>query len=169
MEWSGYARVFWFWCREDVVMPDWLAVVLAIVVPLLSFAGTLIGVAFITGGRFAKLEEQSKGQQAQLDRHDRQHAECDGKIGAMRQEYDGRFERAASKAAAGEQAQAGQNSALVAALTEIRATMAAMKEALDRLSEAERERHRAQPQAAPSLIDRLQEFAALQKMLKGAA
>jgi chromosome segregation ATPase len=152
-------------------MPDWLSITLALVAPVLSVGATLITVAFSTGGRLSRIEEQGKGYQAQLDRHEKADAECEGKISAMRQESSDRIERLSNRITAHEQATNSQNTALTTALAELKATMAGMKESIDRLAEAERARA-SQPlhaPPAPDLMAQLQQFAAIQKMLKGAA
>lgn len=111
-------------------------------------------------------QETGKGYQAQLDRLERSDAECDGKISSMRQEFDGRFERAGARITASEQSQATQNAAVSAALTKLEATMTAMKEAIDRLAEAERERHRAPATAQPDLLTTLNMIAQIKPLMK---
>jgi chromosome segregation ATPase len=149
-------------------MPEWLSVALAVIAPILSVGATLMTVSFTAGGRFSRLEEQGRGYQAQLDRHERADSECEGKINAMRQEFADRHERLSSRITAHEQVTGSQNTALATALAELKATMSAMKEAIDRLAEAERTRQSA-PQLAPAqpdLVSQLQQFAQLQKLLK---
>lgn len=168
-------------------MPVWLAITLAIATPIFSVGATLLTMAFTTGGRFSRIEttqdahtkaletlpdvlrgfvttDTGKGYKEQLDRHEKSHAECDGKLSSMRQEIDGRFERALAKVAAGEQAQAVHNSGVSAALAEFRATMAGMREAIDRLAE---DRHHAPAAAPPSQIAQLREAVELFRIVKG--
>lgn len=115
--------------------------------------------------------EQGKGLQAQLDRLERNDAECEGKLVGMRQEFDARTERVTNRMTAHEQQQAAQTADLRGALSEIKATftagMTAMKEALDRMA-AERA-HPLPAATAPDFLQQLQQFVAIQKMLKGAS
>lgn len=113
-------------------------------------------------------DDQGKGYQAQLDRLERGHAECDGRIGAMRQEFDARTERLSNRVTAHEQQQSASTAALTASLAKFEATFTAglqsLKEAIDRLHA-----ERAAGAAHPDFITQLQQFAAVQKMLKGQA
>ena len=105
-----------------------------------------------------------KGYQAQLDRLEHRDAEHDGKVAAIRQEAADRLERISARVTAHEQATSAATNAFAQALTKLDVTMDAMKEAVDRLSEAERSRT-----PPPSLIDQLRQFAELQAMLKKTA
>ena len=158
-------------------MPDWLAVLLAVGTPILSVGATLVTVAFTMGGRIAKLEEQGRGYQAQIDRLERSDAECEGKVSTMRTDFEGRAERLSARIATHEQSTNAQNTALTTALTRIEATftagMAAMKESVDRLLAEERARLQHHPAAAPApandFLSQIEQFARIQKMLKGVA
>lgn len=170
-------------------MPAWLGITLAIAAPILSFVGTLMAVAFMMGGRITAIEttqgahtkalealpealkafvskEEGRGYQAQLDRLERNDAECEGKLTAQRQESFDRMDRLGARLAAHEQTQSTQNTALTAALTRLEATMEGMRDAINRLAV---ERDRDYQPAQPDFLQQLQQFVAIQKMLKGAA
>lgn len=144
-------------------MPEWAQIALAFMTVAGSVLGSVAAVSFRSGARLTKLEsaceanakaiadlakvtddratkETARTLQAHVERLDRSDAECDGKITGMRQEFDARSERFLNRLAAHEQATGVQNTALTTALAELRATMAGMKESMDRLAEAERAR-----------------------------
>lgn len=108
-------------------------------------------------------KEEGKGYQAQLDRLEKADAECEGKLTGQRQELGDRMERLGARLAAHEQTQSAQNTALTAALTRLEATMEGMKDAINRLAQAPTH----QPQS--DLFSQIEQFARLQKMLKGTA
>lgn len=155
-------------------MPDWLQITLAIGSPVL----TIIGTAFVVGSRSATIEtnvstamraiesltettqraldgkmsvEQGRGLQAQIKRLEHADAACDGKIGAVRDEFDGRAERINAKLENSEKNRAAASEAAAGHFGKLEAMMGAMKEQLDRL---ERERVLTPPQAPqqPDLI-----------------
>ena len=104
-----------------------------------------------------------KGYQAQLDRLEHRDAEHEGKVSAIRQEAADRVERISARVSAHEQATSVANTALANALTKLEVTMAAMKESVDRLSEAERARPIGQQ---PNAIEQLRQFVELQALMK---
>lgn len=120
--------------------------IIAIVTLFLSVGGALFTVAFTTGGRFSRIEEQGKGYQAQIDRHDKQHAECDTKVNASRDEFNNRVERVTQRIEFIEKNRAAESNALASVMGEIKAEMRSMKEALDNLTLAERDRNHTPPQ-----------------------
>lgn len=158
-------------------MPDWLAITLAVLAPVLSVLATLVTVAFLIGKRVAVIEttqdahgkalaervtqEQGRGLQAQIKRLEAADATCDGKMTQMRAELSDRDDRLSARLSAHEQQQSATNLALTNALTKFEATFSAglssMKESVDRLLEAERARLIA-PAATtgPSMMEMLQ-------------
>lgn len=134
-------------------VPDWLAITLAVASPILS----VIATAYFMGRRVAVIEttqaqhskalealpdvlrgfvtqQEGKGFQAQLDRLERNDAECEGRMAGVRQENADRIERLSSRVTAHEQS----NVALTTGFAKLETTMSGMKEAIDRLAEAER-------------------------------
>lgn len=111
--------------------------------------------------------DEGRGYQAQLDRLERNDAECEGKLGGMRQEFDARTERLSSRLTAHEQQQTASTAALSTAITKFEAvftaSLASLKESVDRLH-AERAQ---QAPHQPDFLAQLQQFVQLQKMLKG--
>lgn len=107
-----------------------------------------------------------KGYQAQLDRLERNDAEGEGRLTATRQEAADRIERISARVTAHEQSTGAQNTALTNAFNRLEATMQAMKESIDRLSEAERARP-APAQASP--IEQLRQFVELQALMRKVA
>ena len=157
-------------------MPAWLGITLAVAAPIFSFVGTLLAVSFMMGGRLSKLEtvqhqhtdalktlpevlkdfvtkEEGKGYQAQIDRLERSDAECDGRMSQMRSDFEIRSERIGTRMTAHEQATSAQNTAVTNALAEFRATIAALKESVDRLEAVERTR--APQHQSPDLMSML--------------
>lgn len=118
---------------------DTTQLIIAVLTLLLSVGGALFTVAFTTGGRFSRIEAEGKGYQAQIDRHDRQHTECDVKVNATREEFSNRVERVAQRIEHIEKNRAAESNALASVMGEIKAEMRSMKEALDNLTVAERE------------------------------
>lgn len=138
-------------------MPDWLAITLAVASPILS----VIATAYFMGRRVAVIEttqaqhskalealpdvlrgfvtqQEGKGFQAQLDRLERNDAECEGRMAGVRQENADRIERLSSRVTAHEQSTGAQNVALTTGFAKLETTVSDMKEAIDRLAEAER-------------------------------
>lgn len=172
-------------------MPAWLGITLAIAAPILSFVGTLMAVSFMMGGRISTIEtvqsahtkalealpaalkafvtkEEGRGYQAQLDRLERNDAECDGKLVAQRQEMADRMERLGARLSAHEQTQSTQNTALTTALARMESAMEGMREAINRMAS---ERDRNPPSRHDGLLDdleRLVRIAPLIKQLGGA-
>lgn len=170
------------------MIPDWLALVLAVASPILAAAAALITVGWSAGKRFAIIEttqnahtealhelpnvlkgfvtkDTGDGYQAQLNRLERNDAECEGKVLAMRQEAADRVERLSAHVSAHEQTTSATQTALANALTRLEATMSAMKESVDRLSEMERLRV-TQPQAPNDALAELHRFVALTRAMK---
>ena len=110
--------------------------------------------------------EAGRGYQAQLDRLEHRDAECEGKVIAIRQESGDRIERLGVRVTAHEQATGAQHTALTSALTRLEATMAAMKESIDPLSEAERTRS---SPAQSSPIEQLRQFVELEALMRKVA
>lgn len=144
---------------------DWIA--LGGVVLALVFQS--IGVAIFLTRVASQVQTNAKA----IEHLERADAECRGQMAAHRTEFNERLERAANRLSAHETKTANDNSSLTAALTKIEATfstgIAAMRESLDRLLEAERVRLATPTAPPPNILDQLQQFAAIQKMLKGAA
>lgn len=158
---------------------------MAVASPILSVVAT----AYIIGRRVAVIEttqvahtktleslpdvlrgfvtqQEGKGYQAQLDRLERNDAECEGKLSSQRQEVSDRMERLGARLAAYETTQTAATSDLRASLSRMEATFSAgiqaLKDSLDRI-------HHERAQAPqPDLFTQLQQFVQLQKMLKGA-
>lgn len=147
-------------------MPDWLAVMLAVLAPVLSFVATLLAMAMTYGRRVGTvettlaahtkiLEELPAALRALATKEDvvrleKADAECEGRMASNRQESSDRVERLSNRLAAHEQNTGAQNSSVTSAIAEFRATMAAMKESIDRLEAAERHAER-QRAAGPPL------------------
>lgn len=106
-----------------------------------------------------------KGYQAQLDRLEHRDAEAEGKLAAIRQESSDRIERLSTRVASHEQSMGAQTQALTNALARLDESMKAMKESVDRLSEAER----ARAPASLSPIDQLRQFVELQQLMRKVA
>lgn len=156
-------------------MPAWLGITLAVLAPLASVLATLVTVAFVVGRRVAIIEttqaahtrtletlpdvlkgfvtqDVGKGYQAQLDRLERNDAECEGRLTAIRQEVFERVERMSTRIASHEQSVSLSMSASATAMTRLEEGMKALKESVDRLSIEERN-HRGPQQ--PDLISLL--------------
>jgi len=139
---------------------DWIALggtVLALVFHSIGVAMFMARIAARTETNSKAIEaliatkvstEQGAGYQAQLNRLENGAAECEGRINQMRQEFDGRQEHLTIRLNAHEQATTAQTSQLTNALTRLEEHVKSLKESIDRLSEAERQRA-AQPQAQP--------------------
>lgn len=128
-----------------------------------------IGVAIYVTRVAAQVSQNAKS----IERLERNDAECEGKMSGMRQEFSDRTELLSNKFTSYEQHQNAQTAALNAGLAKIEATFTAsltsLKESVDRLYEAERQRAIASPPAQPDLIGQLRQFAELQKMFKSVA
>jgi uncharacterized membrane protein YccC len=137
-----------------------IATCAAILSPILS----MVGVAFMTGGRFASLETKGSGYQAQLDRLERSTttsaAECDGRISALREEMNGRSERINQKVENMEKNRASASEAAAGHFGKLEAMMASMKEQLDRLEREQQQQAHHQP-APPQVMGRAELLAAL--------
>lgn len=116
-------------------------------------------------------KEEGAGFQAQLDRLERNDAECDGKLAGMRDEFNSRIERATLKIDHMEKNRNTTDQIVAAALAKLDASVAAMKESVDRLMVAEQMRA-ALPLTQPprtdmNILDRLREAEEIRRMLKG--
>lgn len=107
-----------------------------------------------------------KGYQAQLDRLEHRDAECEGKIGANRQEAADRIERLSSRVSTHEQTITAQIQALTNGLTRLEEAMKAVKEGMDRLSDAERARG---ANVQPNAIEQLRQWVEFQALMKKVA
>jgi len=160
---------------------------LAIASPFLSAGATLLTFALSYGRRQGNTEttlaahtkvleslpdvlkgfvtqSEGKGFQAQLDRLERSDNECEGKISAQRQEAADRIERLSTRVTAHEQSTNAQTAATSQAMARLETLMISMKESVDRLSEAERQRHSTPP--ANDMFTQLEQLVRLGPLLK---
>lgn len=137
-------------------MPEWLAIVLAVLAPVLSVLATLLTQAMTLGRRVGAAETTLAAHSEAMKelphtlrafavkddvlRLEKADAECEGRMASNRQEAGDRLERLSNRLNSHEQNTGAQNTAVTSALAEFRATMAAMKESIDRLEAAERAR-----------------------------
>lgn len=144
-------------------MPDWLAVMLAVLAPVLSFVATLLAMAMTYGRRVGTVETTIAAHSKVLEelpaalralatkedvvRLEKADAGCETLMSSHRQEASDRVERLSNRLAAHEQSTGSQNTVVTSSLAEFRATMTAMKESIDRLEAAERQN--ATPPAQP--------------------
>lgn len=113
--------------------------------------------------------DEIKAINEHLGRLDRGASECEGRITGMRVEFESRTERLSSRVTSHEQQQTASIALLQTSMAKFEAVFTAglqsLKESVDRL-------HAERAAAAPAQADfitQLQQFAAVQKMLKGAA
>lgn len=117
-------------------------------------------------------KEEGAGFQAQLNRLERNDAECEGKLTAMREEFNSRFERMTNTLSGIEQTRSAESNHLSGAVAEIKATMLSMKESLARL-EAEQLRLASAPPPQQSremdILDTLRKAEEFKRMFAGLA
>ncbi len=167
-------------------MPEWAQVLLAVLTVAGSVLGSVAAVSFRSGSRLTKIDaaiaanalaigeltkavadrataEQARGLQAQITR-------TEGALTAQETATGSRIDRLGARVDKVEENHAARESSNAAILGELKAGFLSLKESVDRLIAAEAEQRRAPaPLAAQGdFLSQLQQFVAVQKMLKGA-
>lgn len=121
------------------------------------------------GENLASIAQSISSMRESIGRLEKADAACDGKVEAVRQELHDRVERQSTKIQRIEDASASQSAHVTAAISELKATMGAMKESVDRLLAADQARVIAQrpvQHAQGDLIGQLQQLVALAPLLR---
>lgn len=136
---------------------DGAQILLALLTIIGSVIGSVAAVSFRSGSRLTKLDaaieanakaigqlatavgeratlELTKGLQAQIDRHDRQHVECDTKIASTREEFNSRLERQTARLENIQTTHAAESNMLATAVAELKTGLQAVRDSMDRLA-----------------------------------
>ncbi len=164
-------------------VPEWAQVLLAVMTIAGSVLGSVAAVSFRSGSRLTKIDaaiaanalaigeltkavadrataEQARGLQAQITR-------TEGALTAQGDATGARIDRLGARVDRVEETHAARESNTAAILGRLEAVVGGLKESVERLIVAEAEQRRAPAQG--DFLSQLQQFAAVQKMLKGVA